>query len=138
MTATIRIGGSSGGMNYEGTGTLVQTAWASGGPQATCTQTVAMTLEVDHIPGWVELDYRAQDTLFYLGDDNATCTLEETVAEHSMWTDAHAPGTFILGNSSLYPAWLEGTYDKDGVSGHGLLTDETSSFEITFEMMRKK
>lgn len=138
VTVHLQIGAGAVGMTFEGSGTVVETFSPPDGLPGVCTQTVPMTLEVDHLPGWVELDYTARDRQLGLDGSNGTCTLLETTWDNSLWTNQHPAGSFTLGQSSIYPPWLEGTYDKDRASGYGREANDQNSVEITFQLVRKR
>lgn len=137
-TVTLRVvfGQAARGGVFVGTGTLTETLQASGGNPGVCTQAVSLTLEVDRLPGWVELNFEAIDAQFHIDvDDNTTCVLGSDVSRRTLWTSEHPAGQFSLSHSGLTSPWLHGTYSRDSATGFGVYEEGGFRQELTFSLV---
>jgi len=136
VTVNLAFTPESNELRYTGMGTMVDTNNDEYGP-ATCTQDLPMVLTLKRGLGWVELNFTKRVVYFGLVDGVRNCTLLDQTEDLSFWSDSFTSTSFSLGDSSLYPAWIDGTYSPTGAYGDGSTTYLDITKRVTFSLTRE-
>ena len=136
IAVTITMAARGQGLTFEGTGVVIDTFTPSGGLPGVCTQYPAMRLEVEHLPGWVDLTYTSHDVQMSFSGSDGACTLLDTTWNESLYNTEHPEGSFAIGSSPSTGYWVTGTYNQETASGRGTTTYGDYSREVQFDLNR--